>query len=407
MRRPYRQAHSAFLLSLCLSFAPACACSPPPPAPPAPAAAAPPEVPGVTADEIRLGTHSPLTGPLAVYGDITRAGRAYFEEINAAGGVHGRRISLLVEDDAYDPARTVTAIRGLIEERRVFAIFQGIGTPTHAAVVDTLTREGVPDLFVASGAEQFFRPVRPNLFVMNVPYRILGRALGAWAARCHPGKRIGVSRQGSAYGAEVLAGVRDGLGEGAAVALELENGVDTDLDEHTRRFEAAGVEVAVLIAGPPQIAQAITSATPRGYRPVWVTPLLDGLLDRAGPAAEGAVGAHWLRMPENVDEPGIAEHRALLRRRAPEVLPTGTSVGGQVAAELTVEALRRAGPALTRASLLRAVESIRGFRCSLCLVPAEMSEADHVPFEGVMMMQARGGRWVYLEDEAAGHPVRR
>lgn len=395
MRRTSRQAISAFLLSL----APACACAPA--AQPRAAPATPPEVPGVTAGEIRLGTHTPLTGPLALYGDITRAGRAYFEEVNAAGGVHGRRISLLVEDDAYDPARTAPAVRRLIEDQRVFAIFQGIGTPTHATVVDALTREGVPDLFLASGAEQFFRPLRPNLFVMNVPYRILGRALGAWAARCHPGRRIGISRQGSAYGAELMAGVRDGLGDRAAAALDLENRVDTDLDEHARRFEAAGVEVAVLIAGPPQIAPALASAGARGYRPVWLAPLLDGLIDGAGPAAEGLVGAHWLRMPENADEPGIAAHRALLRRRAPGVLPTGTSVGGQVAAELTVEALRRAGPALTRASLLRAVESIRGFRCSLCLVPAEMSEVDHVPFEDVMMMQVRGGRWAYLGDEGA------
>ena len=94
-------------------------------------------VPGVTDDEIILGTHTSLTGPIAVYSLIPNATKAYFDFINETeGGVHGRKIKFLMEDDAYSPPKTVDLVRKLVEQDQIFAILEGLGTPTHLQVID-------------------------------------------------------------------------------------------------------------------------------------------------------------------------------------------------------------------------------------------------------------------------------
>ena len=107
------------------------------------------EVPGVTDDEILLGTHTSLTGPAAVYSQIANTTKAYFDYVNdKKGGVNGRKIKFLVEDDAYSPPKTVDLVRKLVEQDQIFALLNGLGTATHLQVVDYLQERGVPDLFV-------------------------------------------------------------------------------------------------------------------------------------------------------------------------------------------------------------------------------------------------------------------
>ena len=104
------------------------------------------EVPGVTDDEIVLGTHTSLTGPIAVYSQIPNSTKAYFDFINETkGGVHGRKIKFLLEDDAYSPPKAVELVRKLVEQDHIFALLNGLGTPTHLQVVDSLQEQGVPD----------------------------------------------------------------------------------------------------------------------------------------------------------------------------------------------------------------------------------------------------------------------
>ena len=123
---------------------------------PVPAEEAP--VPGVTDDEVVLGTHTALTGPVAVYSQIAWAINAYFDYVNETkGGVNGRTIKFLIEDDSYSPPKTVDLVRKLVEEDQIFALINGFGTPTHLQVVDYLQENGVPDLFVATGATEWVK----------------------------------------------------------------------------------------------------------------------------------------------------------------------------------------------------------------------------------------------------------
>ena len=108
--------------------------------------------PGVTATTITFGTHQPLTGPAAPgYSEIAPASQAFFNYVNANGGVYGRKINLIIKDDAYNPTNTVNVVHQLVLQSNVFGIFEGLGTPTHTKVVGFLNASKVPDIFVASG----------------------------------------------------------------------------------------------------------------------------------------------------------------------------------------------------------------------------------------------------------------
>ena len=108
--------------------------------------------PGVTKTSVLIGSHQPLTGPAAPgYSEIAPAAKAFFQYLNAQGGVNGRKINLIYKDDGYNPTKTVTVVKQLVLQNKVFAIWGGLGTPTHTKVVGFLNSSRVPDLFVSSG----------------------------------------------------------------------------------------------------------------------------------------------------------------------------------------------------------------------------------------------------------------
>lgn len=350
--------------------------------------------PGVSDDEIVLGTHTSLTGPLAAYGQVALAARACFEEANARGGVHGRRIRLEIRDDAYEPARARAVVRELVREVGVLAIVMGSGTPTHLAVADELAAEGVPDPWVVSGSQRMLEPRRAGLFTANVSYARMAARLGGHL-RGLGMPRVAVLVQRSAVGDEVLDGLRSALA-GSRTMVELRHELDGSLQADVDRCAAQGIDAVLCMATPAQVAEAVSHGYAIGWRPRWSTVFTDGLIDRLGPRAEGLVSCHWLALPEHDPSPAILEHAALMRRRAPEVAITGTSVGGQVLAEATVEVLRRAGPHPTRASVIAAAESLAGWRSPLALVPATCSAEDHALFGDAALIEVRDGRWVPL-----------
>lgn len=355
-----------------------------------------PSEPGITDDEIVLGTHTSLTGPLAAYGQVALAARAVFDEVNARGGVHGRRIRLEIRDDAYAPERARAVVRELVSDVGVLAIVMGSGTPTHLAVADELAAQGVPDLWVVSGAQRMLEPRRAGLFTANVSYARMAARLGA-PLRGLGAPRVAVLVQQSAAGDELLEALRAVLaGRGAPALVELRHALGGSLHADVERCASQGIAAALCMAAPSQVAAAVSHGHALGWRPRWSTVFTDGLIDMLGPRADGAEGlvsCHWLVLPEHDESPAILEHAALMRRRAPGVAITGTSVGGHVLAEATVEVLRRAGPCPTRASVVAAAESLAGWRSPLCLVPATCSAEDRALFGDAALLEVRGGRW--------------
>ena len=165
--------------------------------------------PGITATTITIGSHQPLTGPAAPgYDEIAPASTAYFDYVNAHGGVYGRKIVYKYLNDAYDPTQTSSVVRQLVLQDNVYAIFNGLGTPTHLAVVSFLNSEKIPDVFVASGCECWNQPTTyPETFGWQIDYVREGKILGQYVAQHFKGKKIAYFYQDDDFGMNGIKGL--------------------------------------------------------------------------------------------------------------------------------------------------------------------------------------------------------
>ena len=166
--------------------------------------------PGVTSTSITFGTHQPLTGPAAPgYSEIAPASQAFFNYLNAGGGINGRKINLIYKDDEYNPAKTVNVVHELVLQDNVFGIFEGLGTPTHTKVVGFLNSSKVPDLFVASGCPCWDNgSSQPYTFGWQPNYTIEGKILGQYIKQHFAGKKVGVFYQDDDFGNGGLTGIK-------------------------------------------------------------------------------------------------------------------------------------------------------------------------------------------------------
>src|SRR6185437_14366499 len=165
--------------------------------------------PGITATTITIGSHQPLTGPAAPgYSEIAPASNAYFSYVNANGGVNGRKIVYKYLDDGYNPTNTASVVRQLVLQDNVYAIFNGLGTPTHLAVQSFLNAQKVPDVFVASGCDCWDAPsASPETFGWQLDYIREGKILGQYVAKHFAGKKIAYFYQDDEFGMDGVKGL--------------------------------------------------------------------------------------------------------------------------------------------------------------------------------------------------------
>ena len=366
-------------------------------------------VPGVSDTEIKLGTHMPLSqSPAAAYAIIADGMRAYFDYINdTEGGVNGRKVKLIVGDDHYNPPDTVEVVRRLVEQDEVFAIVGGLGEATHFTVWRYLEEHNVPDIFISSGISAWTDPVVRTRFGGNPVYLQEGEMLGQYIAAQYDGKKLGLLIQNDAFGSEGEQGIRNGI-EGSdvdVVAVEKYDPVNLlgDVTGQTQRLKNSGAEVIAAYALPAQAASLVKTA-----REVlnWDAPIIisgvnasDAFVALAGAEnAEGVVTVLFGHQAWEEDNAGVQQFLAVMDQYAPNTPPENFAEYGYFIGELTVEGLRRAGPNLTRDGFIDALESIRGYQCSVCFAPVSMSPTDHRPIEIEVYVRLEGGKWVPFGD---------
>src|SRR5438067_4147677 len=178
-----------------------------------PAAAQKKYDPGASDTEIKLGNTNPYSGPASAYGTIGRTISAYFNKVNAEGGINGRKISFISYDDGYSPPKTVEQVRKLVESDEVLLLFQTLGTPSNTAIQKYMNAKKVPQLFVATGATKWNDPKNhPWTMGWQPNYQTEARIYARHILQTKPNAKIAVLYQNDDYGKDYLKGFKDGLG---------------------------------------------------------------------------------------------------------------------------------------------------------------------------------------------------
>jgi branched-chain amino acid transport system substrate-binding protein len=330
--------------------------------------------PGVTATQIVLGATGPLTGSEAAYAPTLTGAQAYFDYVNAHGGVNGRKVVLKVEDDQYNPVQTVQLTQKLVEQEGVFAIFDSIGTEHALAVRDYLNSRKIPQLFVGSGATVIGSAHAKYPWTMGLLPSFAGEGsiYGRLIAQDHPKAKIGVLYENDEYGHELLAGLKRGLGShaGQIVATQSYALLDTNVNTQITALKASGADTFVIFALPQQAAQAFVAASKLGWKPVeYVTSVsIDPVvmkivhLSTDPSVGVGATSTAFLHDPTNPTQrksAGVKLYLQIMKRYLPKEDPNAVAhIYGMMAAYAMVDALQHAGKSPTRASLLHAAQHL-------------------------------------------------
>ncbi|GID25348.1 ABC transporter substrate-binding protein [Paractinoplanes brasiliensis] len=354
------------------------------------------DTPGVTDTEVVVGTHMPLTGPAAAgYSKIAPATKAYFDYVNANGGVHGRKITYKIMDDGYNPANTQQVVRQLVLQDKVFAILNGLGTPTHSGVLDFLKTNRVPDLFVASGSRSWNQPDKyPGTFGFNPDYTVEGKILATHVKETYAGKKVCFLGQDDDFGRDSLAGIEKVLGPVAAKQSYVTS--NPNVGPQIGALKAAGCQVVMLATVPGFTALSIGTAAKIGFKPQFVVTnvgsdptTLAKSLGAAAPLLEGVVAANYLPLANDTANPWIQLYTKVNKEYNGGAELDNNVVYGMSVAYLFVQALQAAGKDLTRDGIIEAVE--KGGFTGPALVPVRYSADDHSGYAGEQLTTIEGG----------------
>lgn len=362
--------------------------------------------PGVTDDEIKIGSIMPYSGPVSAYALIGRTQAAFFRKTNAEGGVNGRKINFISYDDAFSPPKSVEQARKLVESDEVLLIFGSLGTPTNNAIRQYMNLKKVPQLFVASGATEFGdRKNFPWTMGWQPTYQSEGRIYASYILANLPQGKIGILYQNDDSGRDYIKGLKDGLGAEAAkrmIVAELPyDPSETTVDSQIVTLKAKGADIFFNESTPKFAAQAIRKAAEIGWKPVQflasISNSVGSVLKPAGlENAKDILTTIYLKDPTDPtwkEDPAIKEWISFMDKYFPEGDKTNTfSVYGYLTAQTMVQVLAQCGDELTRENIMRQAANLRDFDLPLLLpgIKVNTSPSDHYPLEQMQMSRFNG-----------------
>ena len=367
--------------------------------------------PGVTSSSITFGSHQPLTGPAAPgYSEIAPASQAFFDYVNAHGGVFGRKIHLTYKDDAYNPTNTVNVVHQLVLQDHVFGIFEGLGTPTHTKVVSYLNASKVPDLFVASGCACWDDGTKqPYTFGWQPNYTIEGKILGQYIKQHFAGQKVAVLYQDDDFGQGGLAGIQAELPASQIVSKQAYQSGTTTLAPQITAIKASKAKVLVQFTVPIYTAiaeltivhaglQAPARRLQRRDRPDHRRRPLEIRSARArlpGPALiEGAITDGYLPSTADTSNPWIQLFQKIHDQYDKQAPFDGNVEYGMANAYTLVQALQAAGKNLTRQAVINAINQQGAKWTGPGLVPFRYSPTDHGGYSGTQIGHIKNGKIV-------------
>ena len=366
---------------------------------------------GITEDSIKIGTHMPLTGRAAPgYSTIPQGARAYFEHVNANGGICGRNIEYLVENDEYLPPNTDAVTKKLVLQEEIFAMLGGLGTPTHRTVVPFLNEQEVPDLFVSSGALQWNNPEEnPYTFGWQPNYTVEGKVMGKYIAENFPDAKVGLFLQGDDFGEDGAKGAKQLLGDQVVAEAEYDPTAPDSVGPAIGKLQQGGADLVMMFSTPAFTALGKLAMLRLRYDPelfisnvgsdaTLVGALVANFSKNAVPGAgalEGAYTNSYLPTVEQPDDPWIQQFSTVWSEQGENKEPLNNyRVYGMSQAYTLVAALARTCDNLNRQALVATLEEEGSELEGPWQAPMEFSEDSHRGITGVKVVQLQGGKIV-------------
>jgi branched-chain amino acid transport system substrate-binding protein len=368
--------------------------------------------PGVTPTSILFGGTSPLTGPAAAYASVARGAKAYFDSVNAKGGVAKRRIEYKILDDAYNPAQSVQVTRQLVEQDDVFAVFNSLGTEHNIATREYLNQAKVPQLFVASGATTWGRDAAryPWTIGFQPSYQAEGWVYGQYVAKSLERARIAVLFQNDDYGKDLLGGLKRGLGRSGSrvIAAQPYEVTAPDVQSQVAKLKSSGANVLAVFATPRFAIQSYVYANRLGWRPLVINNAVSAASNIMLLASEGgknrtingSISVNFLKDPNDPRwnrNAGMRQYRSVMSRFAKGANASDQyHVYGMAVAYETVGLLKRLGANPTRARLMAMARSIKSASNPFLLpgISVQTGKGDGFPVQQGQLQRWTKGRWV-------------
>ncbi len=358
--------------------------------------------PGVTADSILIGANAPITGPLAASGGVIYPTiEAFFKKTNDEGGVHGRKIKFVYYDDAYDPSKTVGVAKKLVEVDKVF-MMNTLGAGTTAAIADYLAERNVPVVPAITGSKKLL--AYKNIFQMYPDYATDGHTLARYAVDKLRGKSIAIWYQNDDFGKDELAAVTEELRKDKmqpVVALPY-NPTDMDFSSSVLKLKAANPDVVILAPAQKPVAQFLKDAAKLGLKTQFLVSYAAAdisISNLAGAAAEGVIFSSYQKtLVAEPNDPKMKELKEFAAKYLPGKEVSHYMFLGTYVAQLTVEALKRAGPEPTREKVIAAMEAMKDWNGAWIVDNVTYGPTQHgLGAASMYFMKIQNGKFVKVD----------
>jgi branched-chain amino acid transport system substrate-binding protein len=365
--------------------------------------------PGVTDNEITIGSTAPFSGPVSMLGTLAKAAQAYVSRVNAEGGVRGRKIKLVQYDDGYNPAKALEMTRKLVEQDQVLFMFQSVGTSVNNAIQRYLESRKIPQLMIMSGANKWSDPAAAPFVVPGMPsYSLEGRVYARWLLENMPNAKIAVLMQNDDFGRDYLQGLQQGLGaksKDMIVAVGTYETTDASVDSQVVTLKASGADAFVSLTNGKYTVQSLRKAHDIDWKPQIFLPLGSSsptaIIRPAGPErAVAAITAAYGKSPADPQwekDKGVADFRAFISQWMPGSDPNDSLIsGGYAAAAVLVQILSQCEDELTRENVMRQALSLRDFALATTLpgIKINTSPKSHALYQQLWLQRFDGKSWV-------------
>ena len=363
---------------------------------------------GADDKEIKIGQIGPYSGPASAYGAIGKTIGAYFDKVNAEGGINGRKIKYLPLDDGYNPAKTVEMARKLVEEEEVLLILNPLGTATNTAIRKYMNDKKVPQLFVATGATKFGDPKNfPYTMGWQPPYAAEARIYAQHLLETQPGAKVAVLYQNDDFGKDYLTGFEEGLGDKAKtmiVAKVTYEVTDPTIDSQMLSLKASGATAFLDITTPKFAAMAIKKAAEIGWKPThYLTNVSISVSSVMTPAGlQNGVGILTALYGKDPTDPQWAQDASMkdwltfMKKYYPAgSLTDANSVYGYGVAQTMVQVLKQCGDNLTHDNMMKQAASLDlTLPMALPGINIKTSPDDFYPIKREQLAKFDGKTWV-------------